>query len=92
MDACTCASRLSRREVAVLTALANGMRNDRVAHCLGITRSTVEFHLRNARHKLRANTREQAVALAVRCGVVVVACPSQEATLARESGESFPWP
>lgn len=57
--------RLSVREVECLTLLANGLRSDRIAYTLGLARGTVAFHIRNARMKLRARTREQAVALAL---------------------------
>lgn len=57
--------RLTERERECLLWLAAGLRNDRIAERLGIRGATVEMHLRNARRKLGARTREQAVARAV---------------------------
>jgi DNA-binding CsgD family transcriptional regulator len=37
-----------------------------VAYRLGISETTVEMHLRNARNRLGAKTRDQAVAIAIR--------------------------
>jgi DNA-binding CsgD family transcriptional regulator len=62
--------RLSRRERECLTWLAVGMRHDRIAERLGITRPTVELHLANARRKFGARTREQALAKAVALGLL----------------------
>jgi DNA-binding CsgD family transcriptional regulator len=56
---------LSPRERECLAWLALGLRHDRIAEKLGITRPTVELHLANARRKLDARTREQALARAV---------------------------
>lgn len=57
---------LSTRERDCLMWCAEGARNAAIADRLGISDSTVEFHLRNARRKLNARTREHAVALAIR--------------------------
>ncbi len=62
--------RLSPRERECLTWLAVGLRHDRIAEKLGITRPTVELHLANARRKLHARTREQALARAVTLGLL----------------------
>lgn len=62
--------RLSPRERECLRWLAVGMRHDRIAERLGITRPTVELHLANARRKLRARTREQALAKAITLGLL----------------------
>jgi DNA-binding CsgD family transcriptional regulator len=62
--------RLSPREQECLTWLAVGLRNDRIAEKLGISRPTVELHLANARRKLNARTREQALARAVAWGLL----------------------
>ena len=56
---------LTKREIECLNWLAHGLRTDQIANQLSISRATVDFHLANARKKLAASTREQAVALAV---------------------------
>lgn len=63
--------RLSPRERECLLWLAKGLRNDRIAERMRISRPTVEFHLMRARRKLGATTRDQALARAVAFGLVV---------------------
>lgn len=63
---------LTPREIEVLTLLSNGLRTGQIAFQLRLARSTVEFHIRNARLKMKARTREQAVARAVRRGFVSI--------------------
>ena len=57
--------KLTTRERECLIWLASGLRYDRIAERLGISLATVELHVANARRKLGARTREQAVAIAV---------------------------
>ena len=59
-------SALTVRERDSLAYIADGMRTADVAHRLGIAETTAEMHLRNARNRLGAKTRDQAVALAIR--------------------------
>lgn len=61
---------LTRRERECLLWLAKGLRNDRIADRLSIRQATVEFHLANARRKLDARTRGQAVVKAVQLGLI----------------------
>ncbi|GAA6164136.1 hypothetical protein NBRC116590_18400 [Pelagimonas sp. KU-00592-HH] len=58
--------RLTPRERDVLSLLANGHQYARIAERLGLAEITVRTHVQTARAKLRASTREQAVAIAVR--------------------------
>jgi regulatory LuxR family protein len=53
-----------------LEGLALGLDNSGIAHDLHIARPTVALHLVNARKKLGALTREQAVARAVALGLI----------------------
>ena len=61
---------LTEREVECLQWLARGLRNDRIAHRMSITQATVEFHLANARRKLNARTRGQALVNALQLGLI----------------------
>lgn len=61
---------LSGRELECLSALAEGLDNKAIARKLSIAVPTVAMHLTNARQKLGAATREQAVAIAFRCGLL----------------------
>jgi DNA-binding NarL/FixJ family response regulator len=60
------AAPLSDRERSVLGLLADGYRNDSIGTALHIAPDTVRAHIRNAMRKLGANTRTQAVAVAIR--------------------------
>lgn len=64
------ASPLSLRETETLTWLAAGLRTDAIAYRMDIEYVTVSKHLEAARRKLGARTREQALAIAVRDGLV----------------------
>jgi DNA-binding NarL/FixJ family response regulator len=66
----TSPSPLTQREVQCLELLACGLSNNDIAKELQISLPTVALHLCNARRKLGAKTREQAVALAVKRGLV----------------------
>lgn len=57
---------LSEREREVLRLVAEGFSDRRIAQELFITERTARFHVASVRNKLRANTRAQAVAIAVR--------------------------
>lgn len=61
---------LTPRELQCIEALASGLSNGDIAKELQISLATVALHLGNARRKLGAKTREQAVALAVKRGFV----------------------
>lgn len=62
---------LSPREHDCLAYLAAGLRTQQIADRLGIKPVTVELHVRGARTKLNAQTREQAVAKAISRGLLM---------------------
>jgi DNA-binding NarL/FixJ family response regulator len=61
---------LSRRETQILQRVAYGATTREVAHELGISAHTVKTHLERIFDKLGANDRAQAVAIALRLGLV----------------------
>ena len=61
---------LSPREREVLRLLADGCRNDEIGRRLSISSETARAHVRNAMRKLKADTRTQAVALAMRHSMI----------------------
>ena len=61
---------LSKREREILQKVANGATTKEVAHDLGISPHTVKTHLERIFEKLGANDRAQAVAIAIRSGLV----------------------
>ncbi len=61
---------LTPSERECLLWLGRGLRNESIAARLGVRPVTVEFHLSNARKKLSAQTREQALATAMLEGFV----------------------
>lgn len=61
---------LTIREVEVLKWLCEGHRNERIAEKMNIAPVTVNYHLQEIRRKLGANTREQAVAMGFKQGIL----------------------
>lgn len=64
------ASRLTQRELDVLGLLAEGLAHEEIGRRLGISSETVRTHLRKASGRLGASTRTQAVATALRLGLI----------------------
>ena len=62
--------RLSAREVEVLARVAGGNRNRDIAEQLCIAEDTVKVHLRHIFEKLGAKDRTEAIAIAVRRGII----------------------
>jgi DNA-binding NarL/FixJ family response regulator len=52
---------LNDREVEVLTWVARGKTSAEIAQIVGLTKRTIDFHIDNARAKLGASTRTEAV-------------------------------
>jgi DNA-binding NarL/FixJ family response regulator len=63
-------SRLTERELDVLRLLAEGFPHEEIGKTLGISSETVRTHLRKASDRLGASTRTQAVATALRMGLI----------------------
>jgi DNA-binding NarL/FixJ family response regulator len=61
---------LTEREVSVLRHIANGNRNQDIAEQLFIAEETVKVHIKHIKDKLGASNRTQAVAIAVRRGII----------------------
>jgi DNA-binding CsgD family transcriptional regulator len=61
---------LTHREVQCLELLGRGLSNMRISEELDISMPTVALHLLQARRKLGAKTREQALILAYRQGLI----------------------
>jgi PAS domain S-box-containing protein len=60
------------REREVLTLLAAGATDEQIAEMLELSPATVQTHVRNAKAKLGARTRAQAVAMALQHGMISV--------------------
>jgi two-component system NarL family response regulator len=67
------AGSLSRRELEVLTLVAQGLNNRAIAEQLYISENTVKNHIRNIHEKLQVHSRMEAVVRAVREGVLQIA-------------------
>jgi DNA-binding NarL/FixJ family response regulator len=65
-------TRLSKRERAVLTAIADGLSNKEIARRLGISVHTVKFHVASILEKLKVDTRTEAVIKAAQLGLVML--------------------
>ncbi len=61
---------LSRREIEILGLVAVGNANKKIAEALGITPGTVKVHVANILDKLRSASRSEAVAVALRRGII----------------------
>ena len=61
---------LTTRELEVLRHLAGGNRNRDIGQLLFISEETVKVHVKNIMEKLGANDRTQAIAIAVRRGIM----------------------
>lgn len=64
------ATALTQRELDVLALLAEGLPHEEIGRRLGISSETVRTHLRKASGRLGATTRTQAVATALRMGLL----------------------
>ncbi|WP_326837550.1 LuxR C-terminal-related transcriptional regulator [Amycolatopsis rhabdoformis] len=65
----TLLANLNRRELEVLQLVAQGQRNRTIAEALGITESTVKFHVAGVLKKLEVTSRGEASALALTAGI-----------------------
>jgi DNA-binding NarL/FixJ family response regulator len=61
---------LTSREIEVLKQIAEGNRNRDIGEKLFITEETVKVHIKNIMGKLGASDRTQAVAIAIRRGII----------------------
>jgi len=61
---------LTHREIEVLQLVARGMRNKEIAADLKISDETVQGHVKNILAKLSVHDRTEAVAIAIRRGIV----------------------
>ena len=68
----TSRDRLTARETEVLHALTEGLPNKAIAQKLGISDSTVKFHINAIMGKLGAQSRTEAVVRATRLGLIVL--------------------
>lgn len=61
---------LSARERECLLASARGLASADIAREFGLSARTVDSHIANARHKLNARSRAEAIAIALRLGIL----------------------
>ena len=64
------AAELTERELEVLTMIADGLSHEQIGDRLGIGSETVRTHMKKACTRLGASTRTQAVAAALRQGLI----------------------
>ena len=62
--------RLTPRQASVLQAVASGQANKHIARSLGVSESTVKFHLEEAFARLAVSSRAEAVARALQLGLI----------------------
>lgn len=61
---------LTQREIELLQLMANGMSNKAIAKKLCVSENTVKYHLKNMMQKLGVQNRTEAVAHAIRVGLL----------------------
>jgi NarL family two-component system response regulator LiaR len=61
---------LSKREREILKLVASGMSYNAIADNLGISLSTVKFHIGNILSKLKVETRSEAIVVATKNGLI----------------------
>ena len=66
-------SQLSERELEILNLMSTGLSNKGIARLAGITEGTVKFHVNSILGKLDCASRTEAVALALRRGLIQLA-------------------
>ncbi len=71
---------LTRRELEVLRLMASGLINKRIARRLGLRLNTVRNHSQNILYKLRAHSRLEAIAIAVRDGIIAYPAATGDST------------
>ena len=64
------AVRLTKREIEVLSLIAQGHSSKEAADVLFVSKRTVDFHLANIYDKLQVNNRVQALRMATRLGLI----------------------
>lgn len=69
---------LTTRELEVLTWVSDGKTSAEIADILGVARSTVRNQIQSTLVKLRVNTRSQAVAKAIKKGLVINRQPDSQ--------------
>ena len=63
-------AKLNKREIEVLTWVSRGKKSLEIARKLRLSKRTVDFHIDNARIKLRAATRTEAAIKAAASGLI----------------------
>jgi DNA-binding NarL/FixJ family response regulator len=63
---------LTPRELEVLKLISDGRRNKQIASELGISETTINFHIKNLVDKLKAEDRTHAVVVALRRGLIQI--------------------
>ena len=61
---------LTRREIELLTLVAQGLSNKAIAQELSVSENTVKYHIRQILHKLAVQNRTEAVTAAIRLGLI----------------------
>jgi DNA-binding NarL/FixJ family response regulator len=62
--------KLSARELETLRLMGQGLSNKSIAESMFISENTVKYHIRNILRKLEVQNRTEAVALALREGLI----------------------
>jgi DNA-binding NarL/FixJ family response regulator len=63
-------TKLTSRQVEILDRVSTGQTGKEIAGALDLSEAAVKWHLAGARHRLNASSRSEAVAIAIRKGLL----------------------
>lgn len=84
MDGNELADKLSKREIEILTCIANEMTNEEIAEKLELSKRTVDNHRQNMLKKLNAKNSMGLVLAAIKIGLINVSSTKKNKTAQRE--------
>lgn len=79
---------ITRREIAALVMVANGLDNKNAAEKFGVSVNTFRNHVYNVMQKLGANSRAHAIVLAIQNGILEVA---EKRTIESMARDNYHW-
>ena len=84
MDGNELADKLSKREIEILTCIANEMTNEEIADKLELSKRTVDNHRQNMLKKLNAKNSMGLVLAAIKIGLINITSNKKSKTPLRE--------
>ncbi len=86
------APELTRRERDVLSAMAEGKSNKEIAYALNVSEGTVKVHVTHILSKMKVGGRTEALAAAAARGLIILAKPAKNVSLAAPIPQAYAAP